>query len=243
MPQDGERPKTSLVMPILLISLGALFLFRNWNPGFQPFHLLRTYWPLILILVGLGKIWDSTRRRAEGGGTSSSVALGSTVGVVAFVVVLVILIGHFERNRRHDEPGDTFGRHSSQVVETRDLQGAESVEVNLHLGGGRMNVSGGSAHLLNADFHFDRKWDNPTVDYHVTGNKGYLEVGQQSSGVSFGPEENSWDLTFTNDIPLDFRVEMGAGQGNLKLRDMNVTNLELKVGVGQVMLDLTGPRK
>jgi predicted membrane protein len=36
---------------------------------------------------------------------------------------------------------------------------------------------------------------------------------------------------------------MGAGQGNLKLRDMDVTNLELRMGAGQVQLDLTGPRK
>lgn len=241
-----DRPKTSLVMPILLITIGALFLFRSWHPGFEPFQVLRMNWQLILamvlILVGLGKIWDSSRGRAAGG-TSSGIALGSTLGVVAFVIVLVILIGHFEKNRHRDEPVESFGRHASQVVEARDLEGAKSVEVNLHLGGGRMNVSGGSAHLLNADFHFDRKWDNPTVDYHVTGDKGYLEVNQQTSGVTFGPTENSWDLAFGRDVPLDFRVEMGAGQGNLKLRDMDVTNVELKVGVGQVLLDLTGPRK
>jgi hypothetical protein len=35
---------------------------------------------------------------------------------------------------------------------------------------------------------------------------------------------------------------MGAGQGNLKLRDMNLTKLELKIGAGQVNVDLTGSR-
>ena len=63
MPQDDQQRRTSLVVPILLIALGALFLFRNWHPGFSPYQILKTYWPLILVLVGLGKIWDSSRSR------------------------------------------------------------------------------------------------------------------------------------------------------------------------------------
>jgi hypothetical protein len=242
MPRDERQPKTSLVMPILLISIGALFLLRNWIPGLDLAHVFKTYWPLILILVGLGKIWDYSRSRTAGG-TSSGVAIGSTIGVVAFVLVLVALLGHYQKTRHHDRSGDEFSQHSSQVVETRDLQGAKSVEVGLHLGGGQLNVSGGSAHLMNADFHFDRKWDAPTVDYHVTGDKGFMEVRQEKGGIEFGPSDNTWDLNFSDQIPIELRVEMGAGQGNLKLRDMNITNAELHMGAGQVTLDLTGPRK
>ena len=76
MPDDRQR-RNSLVVPILLIALGALFLFRSWHPGFEPFHFLRTNWQLtlalILILVGLGKIWDSSRsRRASALNTTMS---------------------------------------------------------------------------------------------------------------------------------------------------------------------------
>jgi hypothetical protein len=235
-------------MPILLIAIGALFLLRNWNPGFEPFQILRMHWRLILavvlILVGLGKIWDSSRNRVAGaGGTSSGLALGTTLGAVACVFVLIIVIGHFEKKRYHDEPGDTFERHSSQVVETRDLKGAESVDVDLHMGSGQLNVQGGSAHLLNADFRYDRKWDNPTVDYHVSGDKGVLEVRQPGESVDVGPTENTWDLNFNNDVPMDFHVELGAVQGNLRLGEMNVRSLEVQAGVAQVTVDLTGARK
>src|SRR5215475_7011597 len=124
MPLDEDQRKTSLVVPILLITLGVLFLFKSWHPGFEPYQVLKTYWPLILILVGVGKIWDSSRRRAAGQ-ASSGVALGSTVGVVAFVVVLVILLGHYQKSRgrftRSD--GESYARHTEQVVE---LGGAKS---------------------------------------------------------------------------------------------------------------------
>jgi len=253
-PNDPQH-RTSLVVPILLIALGALFLLRNWNPGFSPFHLLRTYWPLILILVGLGKIWDSTRNRGgssgSGGQTSSGVALGSTLGVVAFVVVLVILLGHYQRSRSYasgggrdrgdDSDRSDYSSHTEQVLE---LQGAKSVRAELKMGAGQLNVNGGSGHLLNSRFMFDRKWDSPRVDYQVVDGKGHLEISQeQGGGIHFGPSDNTWDLNFNNDVPLELEVEMGAGQGNLKLRDMNVTDLQLHMGAGQVELDLTGERR
>src|ERR1700687_2727652 len=60
---QGDNPRrVSLVFPIILIAVGALFLFRNWHPGFDPVPILWTYWPLILIFIGLGKIWDNVRR-------------------------------------------------------------------------------------------------------------------------------------------------------------------------------------
>jgi len=62
MPQDGQPRRVSLVVPIILITVGALFLLHNWRPAFDPGPILWTYWPLILIFVGIGKIWDSSYR-------------------------------------------------------------------------------------------------------------------------------------------------------------------------------------
>jgi hypothetical protein len=247
MPQDDQQRRSSLVVPVLLIALGALFLLRNWRPGFEPYHVLRTYWPLILIVIGLAKIWDSSHRRTAGGQPSSSAAVGSTLAIVGFVVILVVLLGHFSRSRARgnsrDDNSDSedFSSHTEQVLE---LQGAKSVYAELKMGAGQMNVSGGSGHLLNSRFHFNRKWDSPKVDYNVVDGKGRLIIWQdQGGGINFGPTDNTWDLNFTDDTSLELRIDMGAGQGNLHLRDMNITDLQLHMGAGQVELDLTGPRK
>jgi hypothetical protein len=247
MPQDDQR-RNSLVVPILLITLGALFLFRSWHPGFAIGRVLGDWWPLLLIAVGLGKIWDYSRNRTAGGQASSGVALGSTIGVVAAVVIIVALLGHYQKTRAKYSAGGSeesdrgsFSSHTEEVVE---LQGAKSVHAELKLGAGELNLEGGSSHLLNSRFLFNRKWDSPRVSYHVNGDKGELEIAQdKSGGINFGTGDNNWDLTFNNDVPIDFRIDMGAGQGNLRLRDMNVTELELHMGAGQVELDLTGPRK
>jgi hypothetical protein len=236
------------VVPILLITLGALFLFRSWHPGFEIGRLLRDWWPLILIAVGLGKIWDSSRNRGPSGQASGGVALGSTIAVVAAVVVMVLLLGQYQKSQRKfssrssEEPerGD-FASHTDEVLE---LEGAKSVHAQLKMGAGELNIEGGSSHLLNSRFLFNRKWDSPRVNYHVNRDQGELEITQdQGNGINFDAGNNHWDLTFNNDVPLELRVEMGAGTSDLKLRDMNVTALELHMGAGQLELDLTGPRK
>ncbi len=248
MPLDDQQRRNSLVVPILLITLGALFLFRNWHPGFEIGRLLRDWWPLILIAVGLGKIWDSSRNRGAAGQTSSGGALGSTIGVVAAVLVIVLLLGQYQKSRHRFSNGSSdesnhgdFASHTEEVVE---LQGAKSVRAELKMGAGELNIKGGSSHLLNSRFLFNRKWDSPRVNYHVSGDKGELEIAQdKGSGINFDAGNNNWDLTFNNDVPMEFRIDMGAGTGDVKLRDMNVTQLELHMGAGQVELDLTGPRR
>ncbi len=42
---------------------------------------------------------------------------------------------------------------------------------------------------------------------------------------------------------MELKVNMGAGRGNLRLRDVSLTRLEMNLGAGQADVDLTGDRK
>ena len=79
MAQDGNPRRVSLVFPIILIAVGALFLFRNWHPGFDPVPILWTYWPLILVFIGVGKIWDNVRK-SRNPNAPPGVSIGATIG-------------------------------------------------------------------------------------------------------------------------------------------------------------------
>jgi len=232
--------RTSLVLPIVLITIGAMFLYANWRPAFDPWPILRTYWPLILIFVGLGKMLDVTRARQNPDGTArSGVSLGPTFGALAFVLVLVVLFWHgraFTRDRHYY--GDL--QHQSRTVER---QGAKSVHVSLETSSGEFNISGGSSHLLDADFNYSGSYETPRVDYNVADGVGHLSISQDDGSTHFGAAHNQWNLHFSNEVPLELKVEMGAGRGQLRLRDMPVTRLEMSMGAGQADLDLTGDRK
>jgi hypothetical protein len=217
-----------------------MFLYANWRPAFDPWPILRTYWPLILVFVGLGKMWDATRARQNADGTPrSGVSLGATFGAMAFVLVLVILFWHgraFTRDRRYSSDL----QHHSRTV---DREGAKSVNVSLETSAGEFNISGGSSHLLDADFNYSDSYETPRVEYNVTDGVGHLSISQNNEVTHFGAQHNQWNLRFSGEVPLELKVEMGAGRGHLRLRDLEVTRLDMSMGAGQADLDLTGDRK
>lgn len=239
MGQDSNPRRASLVFPIFLIALGAIFLYANWHPYFDPWPILWTYWPLILIFIGLGTIWDHWRRRQNPEVPRGS-SLGASIGAVAFVIVLLVLLSHGHRSRRWS--GGSFAmQHQSRTV---DRQNAKSVRVTLEMGAGNLDLSGGSSHLLEADFDYRTSMGAPAVDYAVSGTEGELKVSQDNSENHFQTTgDNRWSLHLANDIPMEIKIDMGAGRGNLRLRDIDVTRLNLDMGAGQVDVDLTGNRK
>ncbi len=238
MAQDGIPRRVSLVFPIILITVGGLFLLHNWRPAFDPWPILATYWPLILIFVGIGRIWD-THYRSRNPGAPPGISIGATLGGLAFVIVLAALLWHGRSfSRRHGSyPGS---RHNTQTV---DLQGAKAARAKLEMGAGQLTINGGASRMLDADFTYSDAFDQPRVDYHVDGGVGQLNISQESHSVHFGHSENEWNLHFSKDIPLELKVDMGAGQGNLHFRDIPLTRLDLNLGAGQMDLDFTGDRK
>lgn len=241
MAENSAPRRASLVFPILLITVGAIVLYSNWRPSFDPWPILWTYWPLILIFVGAGKIWDSWQRRQNPDSRTSGSGMGASLGAVAFVIVLVALFWHGKRFN-HWRSGTVYAmQHQSHTV---DRLNAKSVRATLDMGAGELNLSGGSSHLLESDFDYRSSSAAPRVDYTVSGTTGDLRISQDDTDSHIRTTtDNHWTLHFANDIPLEIKIDMGAGRGNLRLRDIDVTRLNLDMGAGQVDVDLTGDRK
>ena len=55
----------TLTAGLVLIAIGLVFFLEIWYEGFSIWHLIGRYWPVILILVGLTKLyWYFTWREA-----------------------------------------------------------------------------------------------------------------------------------------------------------------------------------
>jgi hypothetical protein len=231
---QNERPRRrgSITGALFLIGLGVFFLLMNLVPNFDPWTTMFRYWPVVLILLGLGKIWDAHRMRqnpgsGDAGSSGTVVALLVFLGIIGFAV----LVG---------KDGRSSTLHDAQTIER---QGATSVNANITMPAGQLVLSGGSSRLLDADFNYRAAEGKPRVDYLVSGDKGQLDVTQDERHIHFGSRRNDWTLRFGNSVPLDLKVELGAGKSDLDLKDLNISHLEVNMGVGRMDLDLTGDRK
>jgi len=65
---NGRSERRSIFGGVLLILIGVLFLLRHHIPGFDIGRLFATFWPVLLILWGLAKLYDNfaAGRSSEG---------------------------------------------------------------------------------------------------------------------------------------------------------------------------------
>ncbi|MDQ3183683.1 MAG: toast rack family protein [Actinomycetota bacterium] len=163
--------------------------------------------------------------------------LSDTDKAVTFSVLLLVVAALFVGSCGTQGVGEM--QRESQVVDLKDVR---SVGADLRMGAGELNVTGGADALMEADFAYNVADWKPDVSYEVDGDTGNLSVEQGSGqGVRLGGDaRNEWDLRFNDEVPTDLQVEMGAGESNLGLDSLTLTGLDLKIGAGQTMVDLTG---
>ena len=125
-----------------------------------------------------------------------------------------------------------------------DLGRARSVEVRLKMSAGEMFLQGGADKLMEGYFQYNVEAWKPEVDYSVSERQGRLTVEQESRrGIPFGDSKNRWEMSFGEDVPLEIRIDFGAGEGHLDMRDLDLRRLDIDMGVGELTVDLTGRRQ
>ncbi len=86
---NGRPRRRSIFSGVLLILLGGLLLIHNFVANFRLWDLFSRWWPVLLILWGLAKLYDHLVARRTGEPTPSAI----TGGEILLVIVLVGLVG------------------------------------------------------------------------------------------------------------------------------------------------------
>ena len=135
-------------------------------------------------------------------------------------------------------------RETQTLTRSVELDTAESVDVDLKMTAGELNVGGGATGLMDASFRFNVPSWEPRIDYKRDGGRGSLLVQQPESSLSFGNSENKWDLRFNDNAPLALTARLGAGEATMTLGTLSLRSLQIDHGAGELMLDLRGaPRR
>jgi hypothetical protein len=115
----------------------------------------------------------------------------------------------------------------------------ESRSVEIEMGAGDLTVSSGVHKLLEARLtHGGPGW-RPEIDYRVSDSRGELEVRQPGAPRQIGEKVHcEWDLRFSRDVPIDLGIEVGAGDHRIEVGDLTLTDLDINVSAGNLVLSL-----
>lgn len=121
-------------------------------------------------------------------------------------------------------------------------EGATEVEAEINMGAGELDVSGGAAELMDAEFDYSHDSWKPEVAYEVDGGTGRLEVKSPNKLNTFpsGNTRYSWNIKLGGELPLKLAVNMGAGEATLDLRGLDLRDLSVNLGAGETTIDLSG---
>lgn len=216
------RRHVSLVGPTLLIGLGLIMLlnnigYLNWGMG----DMLRL-WPILLVAAGLEVLLG---RRSIG------------TSIFAAVVVLLLIAGSIWMGNTTE--GTDLRSEAVEIA--YPLEETEVASVRLAPAVGNLTVGAlmDSADLIAGTVQVR---ESERLNRRFTGGERAnlaLEADRSNPGgyVGFG-RDIAWTLAVNPSIVLDLAVDLGVGEVNLELDDLQADDVTVDFGVAEVEIRL-----
>lgn len=122
------------------------------------------------------------------------------------------------------------------------LSASESTLVNVVFGAGKLEIEAGvSDKLLAGFFAYNVEQWAPRITHE--GDELTIKQGgdERKWGVPSGNAKNRWELEFSPETPLVMDVKVGAGEGELDLTGLKITEFDMDVGAGDFALRFDEP--
>lgn len=222
----------SLFWPIVLIAVGVIWLLGNLGviSGTNLVVLFRL-WPLLLIVVGLDLLFGR-----------QSPVIGALIGVGAVVVIIVLML-----------VGPSIGLGAPEMDITRDSYSesrgdATSATIDLDLSVGTTSIQ---ALTDSSDLFAAEVSHVGTMDYSAEGEtQKTIRLKQDDTRINFfegfgflgavfdSEQDLYWKVGLSPDVPIDLTINAGVGESNLDLSQLELSGLDIDIGVGQLDLRL-----
>ncbi len=224
----------SLFWPIALIGIGVIWLLGNLGVlTTSGLVVVARLWPLLLIAIGLDLLFGR-----------QSPAIGALIGVGTVVLVIALmLIGP-----ALGLAGPTYDIQTSTFSEPRGDATAASVNLALAVGSTTVTPLADSANLFEANIrHLGEITFSATGETSKTIHLSESETGSTSFftpdfgifGAGFANRDGlRWDIGLSPDVPLALVASGGVGASVFDLATLQLTSLDLNMGVGAVELRL-----
>jgi hypothetical protein len=125
-----------------------------------------------------------------------------------------------------------------------EFKGEKNLSVKIDWGGGTIDLEKNDAgNILDAEIEYDPDEVDVDIDYHKTGDKGklYLHSEFEDGDFDFDTDDNYWHLEFTDRIPIDFEMDIGACEAEFDFTGLKVNNLDLDLGASSTEITFRKP--
>jgi hypothetical protein len=211
--------------PLLLIALGLIFLLQNF--GFisgVSWRAVASLWPLLLVLIGLdiafARRWPVPTLVAE------VLVIAAGLALVAYSPNLAPGVFVFGDGAGQGEPGVSVPRNN-----------ATQLALTLNGGGTRSyHLSGGADQLVEAE--------STSADLRLrTSGTTRLDVrlDQTSNGFFVPSGPGDVQIRVASDIPTSLTINVGAGEFDVDLSHVGVTDARINIGASSMRLVLPKP--
>ena len=219
-------PRRGVFWPLLLIALGLIFLLQNF--GFisgVSWLAVASLWPLLLILIGLdiafARRWPLP-----------------TLVVEIAVIAAGLALAAYSPNLT---PGAFVFGNGDGTGENRVAVPRGATQLNLTLNGGAIrsyHVSGGATELVEANSA------NPDLRLRLSsGNSARADVriDQVSNGFLHPVDNGDIQIRLASDVPTSLTLNVGAGEFDVDLSDVRVSDARVNVGASSLRFVLPKP--
>lgn len=225
-PSEPARRRRGLFWPLVLIGIGVLALLANYGvvSGLSVIAIL-ALWPVLLILLGIdiafARRWPVETLVAE------VAIIGLALGLAA-TQPNALSLGAFN----FGGSGSCSDPRSSVSIDRGSFQ---TVAVRIDGGAARYRVSGGAAGAVEANASYEELCSSVRSSGGTRGDVRLTQGGTRIAG------SNQIDVRLANDLPTSLTVNAGAGELDIDLHDVKVTDLRLTVGASSTTLVLPHP--
>lgn len=245
----GIRRRGSIFTGLLLIILGVLFLIDRFDPSFALGHLIRLYWPLLIILWGVAKLIDHLAANRAGEPHAPFLSGGEAALIILLAFVLTafafrdwlhehrpdLLIGfpafHEAYKQNHEIAAHAIPPGARVIVETGhgDISIHSAEDNNL-----RVNVTESARGSTRTEA--DEAMRKTVVAVQQEGN--VYHIRPETAGGSETDVNVDLDITIPKDVTLQATtdhgdVEVSGLKGDVTVHtgkgDVDIRNIEANV--------------
>lgn len=219
------RARQGVFWPLLLIALGIVFLLSNFGViSGVSWLAVASLWPLLLVLIGLdiafARRWPLQALAAE------VLVIAGGLALLAYSPNLSPGIFVF---------GDGDGPGVADVTVPRGS--ATELALSLNAGATRSyHVTGGATALVEAHSA------NPNLRVRTSGTtRANVRLDQVSSGFVRSESSDDVQIRLPSDLPTSITINVGAGEFDIDLSDVRLTEGRVNMGASSMRFVLPKP--